>query len=175
MSADEEENARMVALSEALAESRALIEELTRVGEELRVRQDHLGELLAPSEQALKARTEYLDRVMREQLGQAEQQLTRLSNDVQAIARNLSDHVREMPALMVEVDRQRAEMAARREWWKTGLSLLVMLLGGFLAGQAATCRTNPGPVVTPASEASAAPVKSPLSPHAGRPHVPSAR
>jgi hypothetical protein len=73
-----------------------------------------------------------------------------------------------MPELMVEMDRQRAEMAARREWWKIGLSLLAMLLGGFLAGQAATCRSNPNPILSPASEPSVSPTKTP-PPRAGRP------
>ena len=67
---DEEE--KTVALQEAIAEARTLIEDLGRLAEELKVRQDRLGELLAPSETALRARTEYLDKVMREHLGRAE-------------------------------------------------------------------------------------------------------
>jgi len=166
--AEEDPNAGMVALLEALAEAKALIEELTRLGEELRARQNQLGELLAPSEAALQARTAYLDQVMREQLGRAEERLNRVTNEVQATSRNLSDRVAQMPALMVEVDRQRAAATAWREWWRIGLSLLAMLIGGFLAGQVTTCRRAETIPRAPAAP-SIAPTKNPPSPRVNRP------
>src|SRR3954463_9055030 len=102
MMSNPDEDARAIALLEALAEAKALLEELTRLGEELKARQERLGELLAPGEQARTARTEYLDHVMREQLGKAEPRMARVADEVQAIARSLSDHVGRMPELMVE-------------------------------------------------------------------------
>jgi hypothetical protein len=56
-----DQNGGTVAILEATAEVRTLIEDFSRLGEELKVRQERLGELLAPSEAALRARTEYLD------------------------------------------------------------------------------------------------------------------
>jgi hypothetical protein len=83
----DEEETRTVALSEAIAEATALIEDPSCLSEELRVRQDQLGELLAPSEAALRARTGYLDKVMREHLGRAEQRVVKVTEDVDRIAR----------------------------------------------------------------------------------------
>ena len=130
----DEEETRTVALSEAIAEARTLIEDLSRLADELRARQDQLGELLAPSEAALRARTEYLDKVMREQLGRAEQRVTRLSEDVERIARSLNDQAVHLPSRLAEADQQREIARTRRERWRIALSLLAMLLGGFLAG-----------------------------------------
>lgn len=48
-----DEDERTVALLEATAEVRTLIEDATRLAEELKVRQERLSELLAPSEAAL--------------------------------------------------------------------------------------------------------------------------
>jgi len=47
MGAVMDENAGTVGLLEATAEARTLIEDLSRLGEELKVRQERLGELLA--------------------------------------------------------------------------------------------------------------------------------
>src|ERR671924_863933 len=101
------DEAGTVALLEAIAEARTLIEDLSRLADELKVRQDQLGELLAPSEGALRARTEYLDKVMREQLGRAEQRVIRLSEDVERIARSLSDQAVHLPSRLAEADQQR--------------------------------------------------------------------
>jgi len=68
----------------------------------LEVRQDQLGELLAPSETALAARTAYLDQVMREQLGRAEQRVTKLSADLDRPARALEAHVMQIPSRLAE-------------------------------------------------------------------------
>src|SRR5207245_4601461 len=95
-------NAGTVVLLEATAEARTLIEDLTRLAEELKVRQERLGELLAPSEAALRARTEYLDKVIREELSRAEERILRLSEDVERIARSLSDHMVEMARRVTE-------------------------------------------------------------------------
>jgi hypothetical protein len=147
------ENAGPVVLPAATAEVRMLIEDVTRLAEELKVRQERLGELLAPSEAALQARTEYLDRVMREQLGRAGQQILGLTGDVERIARSLNDHVVQIPRHMAEADAQRWERRERRERGLTVLGLLAMLAGGFLAGQVASCRSgviiNTRPAVTP--------------------------
>src|SRR5215207_4423224 len=110
-----DEEAGTVALLEAIAEARTLIEDVRHLGEELKVRQDQLGELLAPSEAALTARTAYLDQVMREQLGRAEQRVTKLSGDLDRLARSLEEHVMQMPSRLAELDRQRAQATARRE------------------------------------------------------------
>jgi hypothetical protein len=141
---------------EAIAEARALLEDLTRLAEELKLRHAQLGELLAPSEAALQARTEYLDRVLKEQLSQSGQRVTRLAEDVDRIVRNLSDTIVQMPARVAEIDARRWQEMARRERWRTGVSLLAMLLGGFLAGQAATWRTTTKAAVPAATEAPSA-------------------
>src|SRR5437899_12966439 len=98
MSAVMDENAGTVALLEATGEARTLIEDVSHLAEELKVRQERLGELLAPSEAALRARTEYLDKVIREELSRAEERILRLSEDVERIARSLNDQMVHMPA-----------------------------------------------------------------------------
>jgi hypothetical protein len=136
------ENAGPVALLEATAEARTLIEDLTRLAEELKGREERLGELLAPSEAALRARTEYLDKVMREQLGRAEQRVLKLGEEVERIVRSLSDLVAQIPARLAEADARRWNEARRHDRWRTVVSLLAMLLGGFLAGQVASYRSG---------------------------------
>src|SRR5260370_33040723 len=135
---DEEE--KTVALLEAIAEARTLIEGLGRLAEALKVRQDRLGELLAPSETALRARTEYLDKVMREQLGRAEQRVVKLSEDVDRITRSLDDQVVQMPSRLAEADARRWDARTRRERFRIALGLLAMLVRGFRARQVATWR-----------------------------------
>lgn len=142
MMPSDDEEAGTVALLEALAEARTLIEDVSRLGEELKVRQDQLGELLAPSEAALQARTAYLDQVMREQLGRAEQRVTKLSGDLDRLARSLEEHVMQMPSRLAELDRHRAQATSRRELWRTALVIAAATVGGYVAGQTATCRTN---------------------------------
>src|SRR6266571_4916764 len=117
MSAVTDENAGLVALLEATAEARTLIEDLSRLGEELRVRQERLGELLAPSEAALRARTEYLDKVMRDELSRAEERVLKLGEEVERIVRTLSDHVLQMSAWLAEADARRWNETRRRERW----------------------------------------------------------
>ena len=148
----EAENAGTVVLLEATAEARTLIEDLTRLAEELRGRQERLGELLAPSEAALRARTEYLDKVIREELSRAEERILRLSEDVERIARRLNDHMVQMPGRLAESDARRWDKREKSERRRTVVSLLAMLLGGFLAGLVASYRSgaimNTKPAVT---------------------------
>src|SRR6266446_6698684 len=136
------ENAQTVALVEATTETRTLIEDLTRLSEDLKLRQERLGELLAPSEAALRARTEYLDKVMREQLGGAEQRELRLGEEGERIARSLNDQVVQTLARLAEADARRWSGRERRERWRVALGLLVTLFGGFLAGQVASWRSG---------------------------------
>ena len=159
----EMQNAGTVVLLEATAEARTLIEDLTRLAEELKVRQERLGELLAPSEAALRARTEYLDKVMREHLGRAEQRVVKLSEDVDRIARSLNDQVVQMSSRLAEADTRRWDLRTRRERFRIVLGLLAMLAGGFLAGQVATCRTATPSAKPAATEGTTSP-KSPPSP-----------
>jgi hypothetical protein len=142
MGAVTDENAGMVAVLEATAEARTLIEDVSRLAEELKVRQERLGELLAPSEAALQARTEYLDQVMWEQFSRAEHRVLKLGEEVERIARSLSDHVVQMPSRLAETEARRWSARERRERWRTVVSLLAMLLGGFLAGQVASYRSG---------------------------------
>src|SRR5437773_3304367 len=137
-----DENAQTVALQETTAETRTLIEDLTRLSEDLKLRQERLGELLAPSEAALRARTEYLDKVMREQLGRAEQRVLRLGEESERIARSLNDQVLQTLARLAEADARRWSGTERRERWRVVLGLLVTLVGGFLAGQVASWRSG---------------------------------
>jgi hypothetical protein len=137
-----EEKPGTVALLEATAEARALIEDLTRLSEELKLREERLGELLAPSEAALRARTEYLDKVTRDELSRAEQQVLKLAEEVARIARNLNDSVVQIPARLAEAVPQRGRERERRGHGQTLLGLAALLLGGFLAGQVASCRSG---------------------------------
>src|SRR5213593_3609886 len=88
------ENAGPVALLEATAEARTLIEELTRLAEELKGREERRGELLSPSEAALRARTEYVDTVIRDEPAGAEQGVLKLAEEVAGIARRLKAGLR---------------------------------------------------------------------------------
>jgi hypothetical protein len=137
-----------------------LIEDTTRLSEELKLREDRLGELLAPSEAALRARSEYLDKVMRAELSRAGEQVLKLGEEVERIARSLSDQLVQMPARLAEADAMRWRERQRRERWRTIIGVLAMLLGGFLAGEMASWRSggavNPRP---PSAERGASPSK----------------
>jgi hypothetical protein len=87
---------------------------------------------------------------MREQLGRAEQRVSKLSADIDRHARSLSEQVLRMPELLAGLELQRARVTARREFWRTALMIAAATVGGFLAGQAATCRssTSTKPTVT---------------------------
>ena len=136
------ENAQTVALLEATAETRTLIEDLTRLSEDLKFRQERLGELLAPSEAALRARTEYLDKVMRDELARAEQRVLKLAEEVSGIARRLKEEGLQMSARLAETDVQRRNERAGHGRLRIIVSLLAMLLGGFLTGQVANWRSG---------------------------------
>ena len=157
MGAVTDENAGTVALLEATAEARTLIEDVSRLAEELKVRQDRLGELLAPSEAALGARTEYLDRVMREHLGRAEQRITAVAEDL----KGLRGHGEEIYGRALAAATARLPDARPRPW-RLVLQLLAMLLGGFLAGQVASYRSGATANAKPAAieESDPAPKKS---------------
>lgn len=175
MGAVMDENAGMVALLEATTEARTLIEDVRHLGEELKVRQERLGELLAPSEAALTARTEYLDKVMREQLGRAEPRVLKLGEEVERIVRSLSDHVVQLPARLAEADARRWNETRRRERWRTVVSLLAMLLGGFLAGQMASYRSGGMANAKPAAVAGTRPTSKNAPSAPRRPGGPSAK
>lgn len=145
------ENAGSVVLLEATAEARTLIEELTRLAEELKGREERLGELLAPSEAALRARTEYLDNVMRDELARAEQRVLKLAEEVSGIARRQQEDVVQMMARLAETDAQRRRERAGHERLRTVVLLLAMLVGGFLAGQVASWRSGVKETVRPAA------------------------
>ena len=136
------ENGGPVALLEATAEARTLIEELTRLAEEVKVRQERLEELLAPSEAALRARTEYLDKVMRDELARAEQRVLKLAEEVTGIARRQQEDVLQVAARLAETDTRRRSERAGHECSRMIVSLLAMLVGGFLAGQVASWRSG---------------------------------
>ena len=145
------ENAGPVALLEATAEARTLIEELTGLAEELKGREERLGELLAPSEAALRARTEYLDNVMRDELARAEQRVLKLAEEVSGIARRLKEEGLQMSARLAEADARHRSERAGHERLRTIVSLLAMLLGGFLAGQVASWRSGAKETIRPAA------------------------
>src|SRR5258708_8079756 len=118
-----------VALVEATAEARTLIEDLTRLSEELKLRQERLGELLAPSEAALRARTEYLDRVMREELGLAQQRVLKLGGEVERIAQSLNQHAVQVPVRLAEAGAPRSSARAGAERARAGLGPLATRCG----------------------------------------------
>ena len=144
------ENAGPVALLEATAEARTLIEELTRLAEEQKGREERLGELLAPGEAALRARTDDLDNVMRDELARAEQRVLKLAEEVSGIARRLKEEGLQMSARLVEADARHRSERAGHERSRMIVSLLAMLVGGFLAGQFANWRSGAKETVRPA-------------------------
>jgi hypothetical protein len=107
------ENAGQVALPKATAEARTLIEELTRLAEDLRVRQERLG-ASGPERGRLAARTEYLDKVMRDELARAEKRVLTLAEEAAAIARHVSQDVLETTARLAERDARRWDEKQRR-------------------------------------------------------------
>ena len=145
------ENVGPVALLEATAEARTLIEELTRLAEELKGREARLGELLAPSEAALRARTEYLDNVMRDELARAEHRVLKLAEELSGIARHLKEDVVQMSMGQAETDARRRSESAGHERWRMIVMLLAMLVGGLLAGQVASWRSGAKETIRPAA------------------------
>lgn len=143
------ENGGPVALLEATAEARTLIEELTRLAEELKGREERFEELLAPSEAALRARTEYLDNVMRDELARVEERVLKLAEEAAAIARRLKEEALQMPARLAEADARRLSERKRRDRWRMVIGLATMLLGGFLAGTIASWRSGATTSVKP--------------------------
>lgn len=137
-------------------------------GRGAKVRQERLSELLAPSEAASQARTQYLDKVTREQLSGAEQRVVKLSEEVLPIARHLNDCVVQMPARLAEVDARRWSARERRERWQMVMGLLAMLHGGFLAGQVASYRSGAIMNTTPAATEQQGPSAAKSAPSAPR-------
>jgi hypothetical protein len=137
-----DENAEPVALLEATAEARTLIEELARLAEELKGREERLEKLLAPSEAALRARTEYLDNVMRDELARAEQRVFKLAEEVARIARRQQEDGLQMMARLAETDARRRSESVGYERLRMIVLLLALLVGGFLAGQVANWRSG---------------------------------
>lgn len=146
---------RTLTLLEAIAEARTLVQELTCQGEELKAREVRLGDLLAPSEAALKARTEYLDRVMREHLERAEQRITTAAEE---IGRLPDPYSRALAEASAKIPRPTPPPPLV-------VQLLALTLGGFLAGTAAIWWTTTWSAKTPpaasAPQPSAAPAKAP--------------
>jgi hypothetical protein len=124
--------------------------------------------LLVPSEAALRARTEYLDQVMREHLGRAEQRVLKLGQEVERLARSLNDHVVQMPARLIQADEKRWNQLRRRERWRTVVSLLAMLVAGFLAGQVASYRSGGMVTAKPATAEETSPTSKKSAPSAPR-------
>ncbi len=139
---DEDERARTVALLERLAEAKALLEETSRLAEESKLREERLRDLLAPSEAALQARTAYLDKVLREQLGRAELRVSQVAEEVNRLSRSLSDQVARMPSLLVSMDEERARSRRARGRWQALFAIVALVIGGFLAGEMAMRRAR---------------------------------
>ena len=140
---------------EALTELRTDVEELRRLVAEVK-------QALAPSEAALKARTEYLDRVLRDQLGQAEKRIAKASVDVEQLSQRMHNELTKFPAIVAEVDARRWIEQRRQDRRRMVAGVAAMTCGGFLAGLAGswvTTRSNtPPPATATASEPAAAPV-----------------
>ncbi len=134
---DEDERAGTVALLERLAEAKALVDETSRLAEELKLREERLRDLLAPSETALQARTEYLDKVLREQLGRAELRVMQVAEEVNRLSRSLSDQVAQLPSRIAEMDARREQARRSRDRWRLAVMAVLLLIGGFLAGELA--------------------------------------
>jgi len=145
------ENGGPVALLEATAEARTLIEELTRLAEELKGRQERLEELLAPSEAALRARTEYLDNVMRDELARAGERVLNLADEAATTGRRVSQEVVQVADRLVEADARRQSERSRHDRRLMIVGLVTTLLGGFLAGALANWRSGATPSTRPAA------------------------
>ena len=173
----DEQGADSIALLETLTEARALIEELTRLAEDLKVRHEQLSELLAPSETALRARTEYLDRVLREQLKGVDQRSAELSRQV---SKDSSDVRQLMESVKQHGESQAQLIAAAVQKSRVGLSgwsiVSMLLIGtaGFLSGIAASGRwavrsAPPETIVAEPSSPSAKPAPAARRPARSRP------
>ena len=159
------ENAGPIALLEASAEARALIEELTRLAEDLKARQERLGELLAPSEAALRARTEYLDNVMQDELARAGERVLKLAEEAVITGRRVSQDVLQLTGRLGEAEARRQSQRARHERWLMIIALVTTLLGGFLAGTVANWRSGALVSARPPAIEPVSPKGAPASPH----------
>lgn len=149
---------------QAMTELRADIEELRTTVSELR-------EMLAPSEAALSARNEYLDRVLREQLSRAEQRIAKSGEEVERLSRRLADELTKLPAIVAEVDARRHLEQRRHERRRMAVGIVAMTCGGFLAGLAGSwsARTSaPSPAVSASAPPAGATTKSNPSPPRSR-------
>jgi len=126
-------------LAETLAEVRAQLDEMKLLGEELTTKHAQLKELLAPSEAALKARTEYLDRVLREQLKDAEKRLRDLAAQVSSDSTRSNQQLQALAATIVQCERQRLRRTAA--WAMAGA--IGMTAGGYAAGWVAATSWRP--------------------------------
>src|SRR3989442_625144 len=125
MSAVRDEKAGPVALLEATAEAQTLIEDVSRLAEELKVREQLLRELHAPGMAGLQARAEEQENVRRERWGdaapaggperEAERRTRALSREEIAQSAELQRRYVEEYASMLRVvpDREVAKEAAR--------------------------------------------------------------
>ena len=130
---------------EMAAETRSLIEDTKGLAEDLRLHVIRLEELLAPSEVGLKARDEYLERLTRERWERTEQRTAAVAQQQERIAREQKDLLVQLPQWLADIEARRWGEIRRREQWRTVLGFLAMLLGGFLAGQAASWRASRSP------------------------------
>jgi hypothetical protein len=140
---------------EALTELRTDVDELRRLVDEIK-------QALAPSETALKARSEYLDRVLKEQLSRAEQRIAKSADEVERLSRRLSDELTKLPAIVAEVDARRYVEQRRHERRRLVTGIVAMTCGGFLAGLAATW-TNRSTTAPPATAAVSVPGAAPTA------------
>ena len=88
---------------------------------------------------------------MRDELARAEQRVLKLAEEVSGIARRLKEEGLQMMARLAETDVQRRNERADHGRLRTIVSLLAMLLGGFLAGQVASWRSGAKETIRPAA------------------------
>lgn len=136
------DSAGTIAALEAIAETRTLVEDVSRLAEDLKTREERLERLLVPSEAALRARSEYLEKVLREELGQAAERTTRLCQDVEKLTRSLGESVRETTSRLEAVDARREQARRGRDRWRAFFAIVLLLIGGFLAGELAQYRAR---------------------------------
>ena len=139
---DTNTNTGTIALLDAIAEARVLTEDVSRLAEELKVREERLERLLVPSETALRARSEYLEKVLRQELGESGRRVMRLCEDVESLSRALAEHVRETTSRLEAMDRERERTTRTRDRWRAAIAIVLLLTGGFLAGELAQYRAR---------------------------------